>query len=155
MVGALAVNNGTFYIGGTLGGGAGSVGGTGAITVLNGATLTVDDSVGLPIANRLDAAAGVRAMTLDGGTFNYIGSPIGNSSETIGAFTPGTGLSAINITAQSGESATITVASIGTVATGGHVGDQRHEPGHGRGRRHQRGRLSLPPPARRSSAPAD
>ncbi|HEY5314204.1 MAG TPA: autotransporter-associated beta strand repeat-containing protein, partial [Pirellulales bacterium] len=118
MVGALSVNAGTFYMGGILGGGAGSLGGTGAVTVNPGAIFTVDDSVGLPIANRLDAAAGVRALTVEGGTFNYIGSPIGNSSETLGAYTPGAGLSYINITAGASESATITVASTAAAAAG-------------------------------------
>lgn len=115
FVGALTVNAGTFYLGGPTGAGAGSVGPSGTVTINPGATLTVDDSVGIPVANRL---GGNRPMTLQGGAFNYIGSAGGSSSELLGSLTPGVGNGVITITAGSGGQANVQVASIGTVAAG-------------------------------------
>ena len=94
-----------------------SLGSSDAVLINPGGTLTVDDSIGLPVANRL---AG-NAMTLAGGAFNYTGSSIGNSTEIIGALTPGAGFGTITITAGSNLGAAVTAASIGTVATGDQI----------------------------------
>ena len=104
FVGAINVEAGTLAISGT-----GQVGGTGAITVYNGATLAVTDNSATPIANRL---GGNRALTLDGGTFSYTANGTAASSETFGAFNFGTGASTILLTNTGAANSTVTFASI-------------------------------------------
>ena len=86
FVGGLTVNAGTFKIDGT----TAKIGGTGAISVTNGATLTLDNTAG-NVDNRLTT----RAITLAGATFNFTGN--GATAETLGALTAiNAGLTTIN-----------------------------------------------------------
>lgn len=111
----LTVNGGTFALGGA-GAGAGSIGGTGTVTVNPGAVLSINDSVGSPVANRL----GNRAATLQGGEIVYTGNAA-SSSETIGALTPGAGNGIVTIAATGSGQANVLAASVGTVAAGSTV----------------------------------
>ncbi|HSI32148.1 MAG TPA: autotransporter-associated beta strand repeat-containing protein, partial [Tepidisphaeraceae bacterium] len=98
----LVVNQGTFAIAGN----GAVLGGTGTATVNPSATLTVDDSVGAPTANRLNG----RAVTVSGGTFNYIGNAA-NSSETAGILTLGGPVSIVS-TPSGAATNTLTFASL-------------------------------------------
>ena len=108
FVGTITVSSGTFAIGGQPGG-AGSIGGTGLISLNTGGALSVDDSVGLAIANRL---GGGRAMTFQGGSFSYTGNSTGPSTESVGIITIGRGGSTITITAGAGSSADVVATSL-------------------------------------------
>ncbi len=109
-LGGITNNNLNIYSGSlTLsGGGRLSTGAADAVLAYQGASLNVNDSIGLPIVNRL---AG-NALTLTGATFNYTGSSLGNSSETIAALTIQGGSSVITISAGANLAATITAPSI-------------------------------------------
>jgi autotransporter-associated beta strand protein len=109
FVGAITVSAGTLALGGA--GGAGSFGGSAVVTTVNpGATLTVDDSFGLPVANRLGGV--FRTMTLTGGTFTYNGNAAGPSSESQGALTVLRGGSAISVSPGTGQQASLVFASL-------------------------------------------
>ena len=97
---AINVNQGTL----TVSGSGVSLGITGLITVGMTGTLTEDDSSGAPTAH-----LGGRALTIQGGTFNYIGNA-GASVETAGALDMQRGGSTFNIT-NSGTNA-LTFASL-------------------------------------------
>jgi autotransporter-associated beta strand protein len=100
VVGVLTVNAGTLTLTG-----AGSIGGSSPIGMFGG-TLTVDDSVGLAVANRLSLNSAVgRAFSSTGGTFNYIGNAGANSSETLGAITINRGESTFTVAAGAGAGA--------------------------------------------------
>ncbi len=114
FVAAMNINAGTVQIGGPLGG-AGSIGGAGLITVNPGGALSVDDSVGLPVTNRL----GGRALTLLGGAFNYTGGTSTASFETLGALTTNAGQSVVTITPGAGQQSVVTFASIPAAGAGG------------------------------------
>ena len=91
--------------------GGGALGGASSLDslfVFQQGTLNVNDSLGLPVANRL---AG-NAVSLTGANFNYVGSSLGNSSETIGVLTINGGSSTINISAGTNLGAAVTAASI-------------------------------------------
>jgi autotransporter-associated beta strand protein len=104
----IAVNNGTMVIKGsgvTFGGGS---------AVINLGTLSIDDSSGTPSAH-----LGGRTVTLQDGTFNYIGNTSG-SAESFGALAIGTtgnaGASTISAVVGSGATSTLTFASLAFVA---------------------------------------
>ena len=111
FVGAITLNAGSMTIGGSVGAGAGSLGGTGLITAYGRSSVTVDDSVGLPSANRLSS----RPLTLIGGSFNYIGNATLYSTENLGQMILGRGgVDTITITA--GASAWTNLQSVGSAA---------------------------------------
>ncbi len=85
--GTLAVSAGNLTINS-----AGILGGTGAVTVNEGATLAIDNS-GTATTSRL----GGRALTLAGALLDYTNNSGGASTETIGALTLSSGGSTINI----------------------------------------------------------
>ncbi|WP_395730694.1 autotransporter-associated beta strand repeat-containing protein [Prosthecobacter sp.] len=96
--GATTLNGGTTVISGA----AGALSGTSAITVNPSATLTLDNS-GPALANRLAN----RALTLAGGTLNFIGNSAGSIEGTAGTgagalIMGASGQSAINITSNGG-----------------------------------------------------
>ena len=106
--GTLAVNSGSFALSG-----AGILGGTGAITVLPGATLSVSDA-GTALANRL----GGRGLSLSGASFGYTINSTAASAETAGALTLATGGSSFTVTNPASQSSTITFASLTQSAAG-------------------------------------
>ena len=80
---------------------------TAAVTIAAGSTLAVSD-VGTATSNRL----GGRTMTLQGGTFSYLGNA-GTSTETLAALTTARGNNTI-ISDSNGGTSTITFASLGS-----------------------------------------
>ena len=104
--GIITVNAGTLVLGGGPGG-AGSIGGVNSVTVNPGAAFTLDDSVGLATVNRMTQFGAARALTLTGGTFNYIGNASGPSYETLGGLTLLRGEASINITPAASQSANL------------------------------------------------
>ena len=103
--GAVTVNAGTLKVSGS----GTKLGTTGAVTVTSTGTLVLDDT-GTATANRL----GGRALTLQGGTFSYIGNS-GTSAESVGNLTisrPGGTFIANN----GGGTSAITFASLGGTA---------------------------------------
>ena len=107
FVGALNLYAGTLTISGT-----GAIGGAGAITAWPGTTLNVIDNSTTPQTNRL---GGTRALTLEGGTYNYTGNGSSASSETTtGALTYAWGADVISIT----NSATLTFGSLANAGGG-------------------------------------
>jgi autotransporter-associated beta strand protein len=112
FVGALTLNGGAFVVGSA---GLGSIGGTGAITLSESATLRVDDSGGTAVTNRL---GGGRAITMQAGatTLEYVTNTTGTSSETLGALTVGTiGGATIKVTNNGTQTSTLTFASLNAV----------------------------------------
>ena len=79
-----------------------------AFTVNSGATLTLDNSG----ANNASRLANATALTLNGGSFNFIGSPSAAASETAGALTLNSGANTVTITPAAGGSTTMTFASL-------------------------------------------
>src|SRR5581483_8752113 len=97
------VNHGTL----TLSSG-GLLAATGAVTVNPGATLTLDDTGTNPV-NRINTAA---ALTLAGGTFNFLGAAGAASAQTLGALTVNPGAGTVQTTAGSGGSVALTFAGL-------------------------------------------
>jgi autotransporter-associated beta strand protein len=83
-----------------------------AITIGSGGTLTIDNSTTSAL-NRLSETA---ALTMNGGTFNFIGSSSQDTSESTGALTLSSGHNVINISPGSGGSTTMTFASLSRTA---------------------------------------
>jgi autotransporter-associated beta strand protein len=78
-----------------------------AITIGSEATLTLDNS-STTILNRISDSA---ALTMNGGSFNFIGNATGTASETAGALTLSTGHNTATVTPGAGGSTTMTFAS--------------------------------------------
>lgn len=96
LSGTVAVNGGTL----TLGGG-GTLGSLTALTVNTGGTVVLDNT-----ATRIAAGANV---ALNGGTLSLLGSAAGASVQTsTGGLTLGSGNSTVNVTAGTGQTATLT-----------------------------------------------
>ncbi|MCX6847485.1 MAG: autotransporter-associated beta strand repeat-containing protein [Verrucomicrobia bacterium] len=93
FVGTITVNKGVLEISGA----AGAVGGTGAIAINPGGTLTIDNSAGV-LSNRLGSN---RAITLTGGNLNVIGGAT-TVTETLAVPTFARGHSIITVTAAAG-----------------------------------------------------
>ncbi|MDB5320604.1 MAG: Autotransporter-associated beta strand repeat protein [Phycisphaerales bacterium] len=87
MVGNFVSNSGTLTLNGL-----GKIGATGGVVVNPGGTINVDDS-GTVINNRL----GSRAMTINGGTFNYTANGAAASSETLTTLTFNSGGATFNM----------------------------------------------------------
>lgn len=77
------------------------------ITIGSAATLTLDNS-STTILNRISDSA---ALTMNGGSFNFIGNATGTASETAGALTLSTGHNTATVTPGAGGSTTMTFAS--------------------------------------------
>ena len=107
MTVAMNLSAGTTQLGGLAAtSGLGSVGGTAAVTVNPGATLTIDNSQGV-VANRLNG----RTLTIYGGNLNLIGGA-SVTGEAIGAPTFNRGQSTITVTdGGAGTNLTFTAAS--------------------------------------------
>jgi autotransporter-associated beta strand protein len=111
--GATTVSGGTL----TLSGAGGAVNATSGVTVKQGATLLVDNRGGANNARISDAAG----ITLDGGTFTYLGKSVASTSETVGALTLGPGASTIAISgygnnSSSTDNSTLTFGSGSTLS---------------------------------------
>ena len=87
--GATTVNGGSLTLSGT----SGAINGTSSVTVGPGATLLIDNRGGAD-NTRIPNATGI---TLNGGTFTYLGNSAASTSETVGALTLGPGASTIAI----------------------------------------------------------
>ena len=116
FVNTLTVNGGTFALRGS----GVLIGGTGAITVNPGGTLSIDDSVGSPLPGRLGSGTSARTISLLGGVFRYDGNGA-NSADTFGALTTGTGGSAIISQPAAGRTNTLTFPSMAIAVTSGSV----------------------------------
>src|SRR5207247_996518 len=83
------------------------------LTVNTGGTVTVDNTNLLVNVNRI---ADTSQVTLNGGTFNYLGSPFVASTETVGVLALGNaaggGNSTVNATNGNAQTATLTFASL-------------------------------------------
>ena len=101
--GATTINAGTI----TLSGAGTAV--SSAFTINLGGILTLDNNSGANNTNRLGDAL---AITMNGGYFNFIGSPSAIASETTGVLTLSSGYNTISITQGAGGSTTLTFASI-------------------------------------------
>ncbi len=105
------ISGGTLNLQGTaslLGAGA-VVASANALTVNQGAALTLDNSQGVNLYNRL---ANATTLALNGGTFNYISSASGLSEQNIGVVTLSSGNSTINLTQTSGGTTLLNSASL-------------------------------------------
>jgi len=83
-----------------------------AITIGSNATLTVDNSTASAL-NRLSETA---ALTMNGGSFNLIGSSSVSTAESTGALTLASGHNTVTITPGSGGSTTMTFTSLSRTA---------------------------------------
>lgn len=79
-----------------------------SVTVGSGATYTIDNSSTVALSRISDTAA----LTMNGGTFNFIGSNSSSSSESTGALTLSSGHNVITVTPGSGGSTTMAFASL-------------------------------------------
>ncbi|MCX6839396.1 MAG: autotransporter-associated beta strand repeat-containing protein [Verrucomicrobia bacterium] len=98
FVSAITVNAGTFAING-----AGILGGTGAVTVNPGATLSLDNG-----STQLNNRLGGRPITLSGGNLNLIGPTASATTvtETLGAPTFARGQTTVTVTSTAGQGGT-------------------------------------------------
>jgi len=116
FVGTITMNHGVITVGPGPSG-AGSIGGTGLITLRGGSTLAVTDTGGV-INNRLNQGPGARGLTIQGGTFQYTANGGSASSETLGALSSAHGASTITLNNGGGSNATLTFLSMATVGGG-------------------------------------
>lgn len=93
------------------------------LTTVSGGTLKVQDTFAGTSRNVIGDTSGL-TFGLDaftqaaGGTFEYLGSGINASTETLGVLTPAAGAGTIRVTAGAGGTAALTFTSLGTVAAG-------------------------------------
>ena len=93
----------------TLSGANGSLASS-AITVNNGATLTLDNTAANPFAMS-GRIADTATIALNGATFNLLGNGSAPSAETVGTLSLGTGASQINVTPAGSQTAALTFGS--------------------------------------------
>lgn len=98
-----------------------TLGGNGTLTSatglnLGGGTVFMLDNTGTNVVNRLAATLPVNS---NGGTINLLGSSTAATADQIGALNLNTGLTNVNVTPGSGNTATLTVASLNRLAGAG------------------------------------
>ena len=85
-----------------------TVPGSAALTINSGGTITLDNT-SVNNSNRINPSA---AIALNGGTLNFLGNGSAASTQTLGAVTLVSGNSTINSANQTGQTATLTIASL-------------------------------------------
>ena len=103
----------TINAGGVVLNGNGAITGPTAMTIANGAFVTLDNS-GTAVGTRLPTTM---TLTLNGGTFNFIGNSAG-STQTLGNLTIGAGGANINVTSN-GTNAYLTFGTLTSTTAGG------------------------------------
>ncbi len=111
LTGAVTIGGGSVLLDGA----GGRISAASSITLNTGGTLTLDNSS----ANNADRVTGSASIMLNGGKLAFIAAS-GGTTEALGAFSVGSGSSAISLTQTSG-AAILNFSSLGTLTSGGTV----------------------------------